>query len=222
MLTARASAVLDALDANFKTLASLHEEAVKEGDANVVTSIAAGVASHRNTVVNWRSKNKRIEVTGRKRSATDPLDEGSIRGWRKRHGSKELGSREGLRSGGGGRCVSSDRLKNEGGEASGGGDRLKSKDGASVRSEDGDRMKSGSGVRSESSGSIDRLKSEGGVRSGCGDRSNSEGGAGVSSVVTESTDRSRSGEKGVGITLDAKDVEEAKELVQKLMSYFSQ
>lgn len=168
VLAVRASAVLDALEANFSTLATLHEEAMKEGDASVITAITDRVGSHRNAVVNWSSKNNiTVRGAGRKRSATDPLDDGNVRGGRRRCGSKELASssREGLRSGGG---------------SIEGGDRLKS-----VISEAG----GGSSVPSEE-----------------------DTGNGCSSVDSGDGDQ-----KGVGITL-----EEAKDLVQKLMTFFSQ
>lgn len=201
--------MLDALEANLKTLVTLHKEAMLQGDAGVVTAIDAGVGSFRNTVVNWSCKDNRTVGGGRKRTATDPVDMrnlsknkriesrkkrsamnprdyGNTRG-RRQQGSRDLAlfEEEGLRSGGGGSCVKS--------EGDVGGDRLTSEGsagGTNAKSEDGGGGGGGESCEGVAGGSVGSADGERGA--------------------------------GVGVTLTAKDVEDAKELVQKLMGYFSQ
>ena len=175
---------LDSLDSNFKILAALNEEAMIDGDMDVVTTITTGVGSHSNTVVNWNNRRE----GWRKRSATYPLDNRS---------SKRMG----------GKWDPLDDRNPRGGQRQlGSKDQASFKEG-SLRNGDGDSC-----VKCEGGADSDRLKSEESV----GDTSvNGESG-------DDSNVKGEGGERGVGmITLTPKEVEEAKELVLKLMGYFS-
>lgn len=71
--------VLDSLQSNFQALARLHDEAVLAGDSQVVAAIAAGIGSHRAAVVSWEQTEGLREGGGggRKRGAASPVDSSS-------------------------------------------------------------------------------------------------------------------------------------------------
>ena len=180
MLASRATNALDALESNFKTLISLHKEAVTEGAEGVINTITTGVGSHRDMVGTWSSTNK-LSGGGRKRSATDSLCEGTS------NKNKKVGAGQKRRA--------SDHQEG-------------SVRGAQRWRGSGDSSPLRKGARSRSGektvkGERDRLRGEadtgsGGVRSGSGEDTASE-----------------------AITLAPKDVTEVKELMQRLMGYFS-
>ncbi len=82
VLVGKVSALLESLQSNFKTLALLHDEAVKTGASELVDVISAGISSHRALLANWEQTAgiKKVDDTqkngngGRKRSSTSPLD----------------------------------------------------------------------------------------------------------------------------------------------------
>ena len=59
-LASRASAIAENLDSNFRALTLLHEEALKEEDSSTVSIISRGISTHKNNVVNWTNKNRRL------------------------------------------------------------------------------------------------------------------------------------------------------------------
>lgn len=212
MLAGKMSAVLENLQSNFKTLALLHEEAVKAGAGQVVEAITAGIGSHRAAVVGWEQTEggRSVEGGGRKRSATSPPDS-SNRERRKR-----------LAGDGGGKALKS---TGEGQD----GDVIRTE--LQVGSKDSCEV-----VRSKvivrSSDSEDTPKKELSSDSEEGGNGNkSIGGDFAGDKVQEAScstgDRSHTScaatnsNESEPITLTGKQIQEAKDLMQKLMGYFS-
>jgi len=205
-LVGKMSAILDSLQSNLRSLVLLHEEAVGMGATGVVDAITAGIDSHKEALLSWeesgevRDKSPSKQDPGRrKRSATSPVDMLGKRDCRKRL-SKEP---EDLASSG---TCREERLPAE--------SRLPTQVHGGVAGGDFEAS-----TRTDISGEVHGGKKTGTL--GCSTSSGSQEATCEMEGHTSSTSSLSSSSTSAGVTLTGDQTKEARDLMHKLLQYFS-